>query len=106
MKNPTYKKDQWELFDLVNDPYELRNLYGQPGQDSLTASLKQEVARLKRAVRDDDQLAGEQLPNGVDGTVARLRGKSGVLLPVVQQPQRSDIGSRQAGGGGRADIVD
>ena len=68
MKNPTYKKDQWELFDLVNDPYELHNLYGQPGQDSLTASLKREVARLKRAVRDDDQLAGEQLPNGVEGT--------------------------------------
>jgi len=26
-------------------------------------------------VRDDDQLANEQLPNGVDGTVAALRGK-------------------------------
>jgi arylsulfatase A-like enzyme len=70
-----WKKDQWELFDLVNDPYELHNLYGQPGLDSLTASLKQELARLKREVRDDDQLAGEQLPNGVDGPVARLRGK-------------------------------
>jgi hypothetical protein len=23
-----WKKDQWELFDLVNDPYELHNLYG------------------------------------------------------------------------------
>jgi arylsulfatase A-like enzyme len=70
-----WKKDQWELFDLVNDPYELHNLYGQPGLDSLTGSLKQELARLKREVRDDDQLAGEQLPNGVDGPVARLRGK-------------------------------
>ena len=47
----------------------------QPGQEALTASLKAELARLKRAVRDDDQLANEQLPNGVDGTVARLRGK-------------------------------
>ena len=26
-----WKKDQWELFDLVNDPYELHNLYGEPG---------------------------------------------------------------------------
>jgi arylsulfatase A-like enzyme len=69
------KKDQWELFDLVNDPYELHNLYGEPGQDALTATLKQELARLKRDLRDDDQLAGEQLPNGVDGPVARLRGK-------------------------------
>ena len=26
-----WKKDQWELFDLANDPYEMHNLYGQPG---------------------------------------------------------------------------
>ena len=28
-----WKKDQWELFDLVNDPHELHNLYGEPGQE-------------------------------------------------------------------------
>ena len=39
-----WKKDQWELFDLVNDPYELHNLYGEPGQDALTATLKAELA--------------------------------------------------------------
>ena len=70
-----WKKDQWELFDLVNDPYELHNLYGQPGQQARTAALKAELARLKREVRDNDQLADVQLPNGVDGPVARLRGK-------------------------------
>jgi len=70
-----WTKDQWELFDLVNDPYELHNLYDQPGQDGLTAGLKAELFRLKREVRDDDQLATEQLPNGVDGPVATLRGK-------------------------------
>jgi arylsulfatase A-like enzyme len=70
-----WKKDQWELFDLVNDPYELHNLHGEPGQEALTATLKRELARLKREVQDDDQLANEQWPNGVDGPVARLRGK-------------------------------
>jgi arylsulfatase A-like enzyme len=70
-----WKKDQWELFDLVHDPFELHNLYGQPGQDGLAAALKAELVRLKREVGDEDQLANEQLPNGVDGTVARLRGK-------------------------------
>jgi arylsulfatase A-like enzyme len=70
-----WKKDQWELFDLVNDPYELHNLYGQPGEEALTAELKAELARVKRAARDDDQLANEQLPNGVDGAAAKLRGK-------------------------------
>jgi len=70
-----WKKDQWELYDLVNDPSELHNLYGQPGHEALTAELKRELARLKKDVRDEDQLAHEQLPNGVDGPVAKLRGK-------------------------------
>jgi arylsulfatase A-like enzyme len=70
-----WKKDQWELFDLVNDPDELHNLYGEPGQQKLAESLKQELARLKREMRDEDQLANQQIPNGVDGPVAKLRGK-------------------------------
>jgi arylsulfatase A-like enzyme len=70
-----WKKDQWELFDLTNDRFELHNLYGEPGQVELTSTLKAELARLKQALGDQDQLANEQLPNGVDGPVARLRGK-------------------------------
>jgi arylsulfatase A-like enzyme len=70
-----WKKDQWELFDLVNDPSEMNNIYGQPGHEQLTATLKSELARLKASVQDDDRLANEQLPNGVDGPVARLRGR-------------------------------
>jgi arylsulfatase A-like enzyme len=70
-----WKKDQWELYDLVHDPLEMNNIYGQPGQEQITATLEAELMRLKRAVGDEDQLANEQLPNGVDGTVAMLRGK-------------------------------
>jgi arylsulfatase A-like enzyme len=70
-----WKKDQWELFDLAHDPSELHNLYGQPGQEEWTRMLKAELARLKAALRDDDQFASEQPPNGVDGTVAKLRGR-------------------------------
>jgi arylsulfatase A-like enzyme len=70
-----WTRDQWELYDLVNDPQELHNLYGQPGQEALTARLKAELARVKREARDDDQLATVQLPNGVDGPVSRLRGR-------------------------------
>ncbi|MGQ0735751.1 MAG: sulfatase family protein [Acidobacteriota bacterium] len=70
-----WQKDQYELFDLVNDPLELHNLYGEPGQGALVESLKAELARLKRELRDDDQLADRQLPNGVDGPVKTLRGK-------------------------------
>ena len=70
-----WKKDQWELFDLVNDPFELHNLYGEPGEEKLTSILRTELYRLKEALGDTDQFANEQLPNGVDGPVAKLRGK-------------------------------
>ena len=70
-----WKNDQWELFDLVADPIELHNLYGQPGHEELTARLKAELQRVKREVGDRDQLADVQLPNDVDASVARLRGK-------------------------------
>ena len=70
-----WKKDQWELYDLVKDPQEMHNLYGQPAQAALTATLKTELTRLKREAKDDDQLADVQIPQGVDGSVAQLRGK-------------------------------
>jgi len=70
-----WKKNQWELFDLVNDPSEMHNLYGQQGFEKVTASLKTELARLKDALGDRDQFADKLPPDGVDGTVSRLRGK-------------------------------
>ena len=70
-----WKTGQWELFDLVNDPGELHNLYGQPGHEQITAELNAELLRLKRALGDEDQFASQQPPAGVDGPVARLRGR-------------------------------
>ena len=70
-----WKINQWELFDLVNDPNELHNLYGQPGHEALTTGLKAELVRLKDALGDRDQFADEQPPPGVDGPVAKLRGR-------------------------------
>jgi hypothetical protein len=63
------------LFDLVKDRYEVHNLYGEQGLEALTAQLKQRLAQLKQELNDNDQLANDQLPNGVDGPAARLRGK-------------------------------
>ena len=59
----------------MNDPGELHNLYGQRGHERITAELKAELLRLKQAVGDEDQFANEQPPAGVDGPVARLRGR-------------------------------
>lgn len=72
-----WKQDQWECFDLVHDPNELHNLYGDPAQTRVVAKLKQELYRLKKEVRDNDEFATEQPPSGVDGE------------PVTGPPQKA-----------------
>lgn len=62
-----WKQDQWELFDLVKDPNELRNIYDDQGTQPLVARLKTELSRLKKNLKDDDQFADNQPPGGVDG---------------------------------------
>jgi arylsulfatase A-like enzyme len=61
-----WKKDQWEMYDLVHDPDELHNLYHDPAQQEKVASLKAELYRLKKEVKDDDQYANQQPPDGSD----------------------------------------
>jgi arylsulfatase A-like enzyme len=68
-----WKKDQWELFDLASDPNELQNLYGQPGQEALTAELKATLARLRKELEDDDRFADQQPADDVDAPLAVLR---------------------------------
>ena len=68
-----WKKDQWELFDLASDPNELQNLYGQPGQEALTAELKATLARLRKELEDDDRFADQQPTDDVDAPLAVLR---------------------------------
>ena len=58
-----WKKDQWEMYDLRNDPEELHNLYGEPTQQEAVARLKKELYRLKAEVKDDDQYAEQQPPD-------------------------------------------
>lgn len=61
-----WKKDQWEAFDLIRDPRELRNLCLDPSAAAVVAKLKQELFRLKKGAADDDQFAHEQPSTGVD----------------------------------------
>jgi arylsulfatase A-like enzyme len=62
-----WKKDQWELYDLVNDPRELKNVYNDPANSILVSALKEELARLQKFYQDDNRFAGKQPPGGVDG---------------------------------------
>ena len=70
-----WKKDQWELFDLVQRPVRAAQPVRRTRDGVADGDTEGRAARLKREVRDNDQLADDQLPNGVDGPVARLRGK-------------------------------
>jgi arylsulfatase A-like enzyme len=44
---------EWELFDLVADPHELRNVHGDPAYAGITIELTAELYRLKAAAQDD-----------------------------------------------------
>lgn len=39
--------DEWELYDLQEDPMEMHNLYGKPGREEITKELKAELKRLQ-----------------------------------------------------------
>jgi arylsulfatase A-like enzyme len=49
-------KDQWECYDLVKDPAELRNIYDKPEAQAVIAGLKQELLRLQKDLKDTDNL--------------------------------------------------
>ena len=50
-----YDIDEWELFDLKEDPHEMNSLYGKPGYEELTAELKQKLKELRVKYKDDNQ---------------------------------------------------
>jgi arylsulfatase A-like enzyme len=62
-----WQKNQWEMYDLRDDPLELDNRYSEPAAAGALASLKAELSRLKQEVRDRDEFADKQPPPGVDG---------------------------------------
>lgn len=56
-----HKLDQWELFDLHNDPRELNNTYADPANAALVRQLKDQLGKLKKDLKDDDRFA-DKLP--------------------------------------------
>jgi arylsulfatase A-like enzyme len=46
--------DNWELYDLLKDPDEMHNVYGQPENEHLTASLKSTLNELIRQYKDQE----------------------------------------------------
>jgi arylsulfatase A-like enzyme len=50
-----YDVDEWELYDLQQDPDELNNLYGQEGYDQITANLKTKLEELREQYGDSGE---------------------------------------------------
>ena len=48
--------NEWELYNLNEDPQELHNLYGQPGTEKVTQKLMKELVRLQEQYDDQDAL--------------------------------------------------
>ena len=55
------KLDQWELYDLLQDPSEMHNVYGDSAFAGVLTHLKGEMYRLKKELGDEDQFQ-DQLP--------------------------------------------
>jgi arylsulfatase A-like enzyme len=53
------KIDQWELFDLKKDPHELKNVYSDPAFAETIKKLKDEMYRLKKELKDENQFEKE-----------------------------------------------
>ena len=73
-----WKKDGWELFDLKADPDEQKNLYTDPTAQPVAEQLKQELKRLQKEFKDEEQFAQQIPKDGVDAprNVPRLGVKS------------------------------
>jgi uncharacterized sulfatase len=45
----------WELYDMVNDPHEMNNLYGKEGYEEITAGLKRQLKELRSKLNEEDE---------------------------------------------------
>lgn len=48
--------DEWELFDLREDPHQMHNIYGLPGTERVTKKLRRELERLQRKYEDSEAM--------------------------------------------------
>ena len=77
----SWKIDQWELFDLKQDPKELRNLSQDPGQQAILTELKKSLYRLKSELKDNDEFTDSLPKDDVDGPPKKWKPGYGPTAP-------------------------
>ena len=58
--------DSWELFDIEQDPLELRNVYAEPANQVIVAELNRELERLRTELK-----VPAEIPDEAYGRVAK-----------------------------------
>ncbi|MBE3085297.1 MAG: sulfatase [Bacteroidetes bacterium] len=57
-----YDIDEWELYDIKEDPQEMKNVYNDPAYASVKADLHKRLTKLMAKYKDSDALAKSFLP--------------------------------------------
>jgi len=57
-----YDIDEWELFDLKNDPNEMKNVYNDPAYSDVKETLHEQLDQLRDKYMDSDSLTRSFLP--------------------------------------------
>jgi arylsulfatase A-like enzyme len=70
-----WKIDQWELFDLVGDPNEMKNLASDPGSKAVMADLKARIVKLQAELGDTGQFTDKIPADTVDRRPKQLDHK-------------------------------
>ncbi|MCK5338927.1 MAG: sulfatase-like hydrolase/transferase [Bacteroidales bacterium] len=83
-----YDIDEWELFDLEDDPYEMNNLAGNPDFSAVLSEMKTELNRLR--VHYQDTVPEKYLPPLPD-TISHLA--KGISYTLEYQPSERYAGN-------------
>lgn len=51
-----YDVDEWELYDRVNDPNEMNNVYNDPNYQEIVSSLTEKLLKLRKQYKDSPEL--------------------------------------------------
>ena len=57
-----YDVDEWELYDMEEDPSEMNNIFGKPGTEKITKELTIKLYELKDAYGDTPELEELHMP--------------------------------------------
>ena len=65
-----YNMDEWELYDLENDPNEMNNLYGKLSYERIIKKLKKKLKKLQVKYKDDMSI--DEMRKMTDMVVERI----------------------------------